>query len=154
MAQQDLLLALQILLDHDDLTEEVNNGVWAIAQLLGGFEHLGVGAPSLLCLAPHPCQTRSFKHQGKPVCCAPAGAQIRLLLCVLRTHVLKGEWDPTPALSYLEQLRMLAADASLPAYVDAANVTPSASLLMTVRMTRVHAWCFSARLPTAAALAL
>ena len=50
MVQQDLLLALQILLDHDDLTEEAHtDALWTIAQLLGGFENLGVCAHALLC---------------------------------------------------------------------------------------------------------
>ena len=45
MAQSDLLLALQILLDHDGLTEEAHTQtLFSIAQLLGGFEHLGVCA--------------------------------------------------------------------------------------------------------------
>ncbi len=85
-----------------------------------------------LSLALHPRRTRTLQYRGKPLRCAPAGAQIRLLLRVLRLHVLDGEWDPTPVLSYLEQLRLLAADNSLPVFVDAATLTPSASVLMTV----------------------
>ena len=72
---------------------------------------------------------------------------------MLLLHVLDAEWDPTPALSYLEQLRLLAADGSLPGYVDAANVTPDASILMTVITSSIDTWRSFARLPAVAACA-
>ena len=64
-----------------------------------------------------------------------AGTQIRLLLRVLRMHVLEeeAEWDAAPAMSYLEQLHMLAKDSGLPAFVDAAHVAPPPNLLVEVR---------------------
>jgi hypothetical protein len=53
-------------------------------------------------------------------------------------HVLEAgaEWDAAPALSYLEQLHMLAKDSGLPAYVDAAHVRPPPNLLVEVRTMR------------------
>ena len=48
-------------------------------------------------------------------------------------HVAEADWDAAPALSYLEQLQMLAKDAGLPAYVNNAGVAPLPKLLMQVR---------------------
>ena len=50
--QGDLLLALQILLDHDGLTEDAHSHtLFTIAQLLGGFENLDACAN---CRGPAP----------------------------------------------------------------------------------------------------